>query len=143
MRSTLIFIGLAVGLFTAMIGVAATLAAEDAGSGEFVYKRCAGCHSLDSNRVGPAHRTVFGRKAGSVEGFRYSKALKDSGIVWNEETLDKWLKNPGKYIPGSRMGYRLSNAKDRAAVIEFLRATGITAKPHAQVIENPQREMSK
>jgi len=143
MRLTLLFIGLAVGLFTAMIGLAATIAAEDTASGEAVYKRCAGCHSLDSNRVGPAHRTVFGREAGSLEGFQFSNALKNSGIVWNEETLDKWLANPGNFVPGSRMGYRLSNAKDRAAVIEFLRAAGMAGKPHAQYRGKPNHGISR
>lgn len=92
--------------------------------GERVYERCAGCHSLDRNRVGPAHRGVFGRKAGAGVDYRYSRALKDSGIVWDEETLELWLAEPGNFVPGSRMGYRLSNPQDRADVIAFLRQVG-------------------
>jgi len=93
----------------------------DAKRGAEVYERCAGCHSLDRNRVGPAHRGVFGRRAGSAASFRYSKALAESGVVWDETTLDLWLANPSGYIPGSRMGYRLSDPQDRADVIAFLR----------------------
>lgn len=106
-----------------------TLAAEplahqaaDAERGAQVYERCAGCHSLDRNRVGPAHRGVFGRKAGAAPGYRYSKALAASDIVWDVESLDRWLADPGGTVPGSRMGYRLSDPQDRADVIAFLRA---------------------
>ena len=95
--------------------------------GAEVYERCVGCHSLDRNRVGPAHRGVFGRQAGKAPGFGYSKALADSGVVWDESTLDLWLANPTGYIPGSRMGYRLSDAQDRADVIAFLRQAGQVA----------------
>ena len=99
----------------------------DAKRGAEVYERCAGCHSLDRNRVGPAHRGVFGRRAGSAASFRYSKALAESGVVWDEITLDLWLANPSRYIPGSRMGYRLSDPQDRADVIAFLRQAGQAA----------------
>lgn len=83
--------------------------------------KCTGCHSLDANRIGPAHRGVFGRKAGSAKGFAYSPAVKRSKIVWNEATLDKWLSNPGATIPGSRMGFQLANPEQRADVIAFLK----------------------
>lgn len=92
----------------------------DATRGETVYERCQGCHSLDSNRVGPMHRGVFGRAAGVVPDYRYSRALDESDVVWNADTLDKWLANPGGFIAGSRMGYRLSNPRDRADVIAYL-----------------------
>ena len=99
-------------------------AMADASRGAEVYERCVGCHSLDRNRVGPAHRGVVGRKAGTAPGFRYSKALTESDVVWDEATLDLWLANPSQYIPGSRMGYRLKDPKDRADVIAFLREAG-------------------
>lgn len=95
--------------------------AGDPSRGAKVYERCAGCHSLDANRVGPKHRGVFGMRAGWVAGFDYSTALKGSKIVWNEKTLDAWLSDPGGFIPGSRMGYRLSKARDRRDVIAYLR----------------------
>ncbi len=90
--------------------------------GQMVYEKCAGCHSLDANRVGPKHRDVFGRTAGSLTDFSYSNALASSDITWDEETLDAWLTNPGGFIRGSRMGFRLSDAQDRADVIAYLKA---------------------
>ena len=70
------------------------------------YQVCAACHSLEPGRnlTGPSLAKLFGRKAGTVPGFqRYSEALKRSGIVWNEQALDAWLRNPAKFIPGNDM----------------------------------------
>ena len=94
----------------------------DAVKGERSYKsRCTGCHSLDSNRVGPKHRGVYGRTAGAVVEFRYSQALRDSDVVWTDETLDRWLANPEALIPGQRMNYRLSDAEMRRDIIAYLK----------------------
>jgi cytochrome c len=95
--------------------------AADASHGEEVYQSCQDCHSLDTNDLGPKHRGVFGRKAGSVPDYNYSPALKNSGLTWNEETLDKWLTDPQKLVPGSKMFFHLDAAKDRADVIEYLK----------------------
>jgi cytochrome c len=73
--------------------------------GEKVYKRCTTCHSTTKNKMGPSLENLFGRTAGTVEGYRYSKAMRKSGIVWNEETLKKFLKKPRKYIRGTRMRF--------------------------------------
>jgi cytochrome c len=90
--------------------------------GAEVYEsHCGACHSLDANRVGPMHRGVFGRKAGSVTGFHYTPALKASGIVWSAETLDRWLTNPQALVPGTAMGLRLASPQDRADVIAYLK----------------------
>jgi cytochrome c len=95
----------------------------DAARGKQLYEsRCIGCHSLDENRAGPAHRGLFGRKAGSVEGFDYSPALKTSPVIWSETTLERWLANPEKLIPGQKMGYSVSEPGERADIIEYLRA---------------------
>ena len=96
-------------------------AAGDAAHGEELYQGCQDCHSLDKNDVGPKHRGVFGRKAGSIADFDYSEAIKKSGVTWNEATLDKWLTDPQAFIPGARMFYHLDSAKDRADVIAFLK----------------------
>lgn len=97
-------------------------AAGDAARGEQLYEsRCIACHSLDASRVGPMHRGVFGRKAGSVADFDYSPAVKKSKIVWNEKTLDQWLTNPEKLIPGQKMSYQVPDATDRADLIAFLK----------------------
>jgi len=83
--------------------------------------KCGACHSLDANRIGPKHRGVFGRKSGAVPGFNYSPALKKMNVVWNAQTLDRWLQNPTAMARGTAMGYRLTVAQERADVIAFLR----------------------
>lgn len=89
--------------------------------GEQAYEaRCAGCHSVATDRVGPRHAGVFGRRAGSVPGFAYSSALAASGLVWTAETLDRWLANPEAVVPGQRMGYQLGDAQARAEIVAFL-----------------------
>lgn len=98
----------------------------DAARGAQLYEsRCTGCHSLDSNRVGPMHQGVFGRQAGGVTDFAYSRALAASEVVWNSDTLDRWLANPQDLIPGQRMNFRVSQAKDRADIIAFLKSASM------------------
>ena len=93
----------------------------DAGHGEALYEACQDCHSLDKNDVGPRHRGVFGRKAASLPDYDYSDALKSANIVWNEETLDKWLTDPQAVAPGAKMFFHLDNPQDRADVIAYLK----------------------
>jgi cytochrome c len=95
--------------------------AGDAARGETLYEACQDCHSLDKNDVGPRHRGVFGRKAGSLPDYDYSDALKSANIVWNEETLDKWLTDPQAVAPGAKMFFHLDNPQDRADVIAYLK----------------------
>jgi cytochrome c len=96
--------------------------AADAARGKQLYEsRCFGCHSIEANRVGPAHKGVFGRKAGAVKDYDYSDALKKSDVVWNESTLERWLADPERLIPGQKMGVSVSDAKDRADLIEYLK----------------------
>ncbi|MBA4100267.1 MAG: hypothetical protein C0484_26280 [Rhodospirillum sp.] len=102
---------------------APTAFAADAAHGEEIYNsRCIACHSPDANRVGPKHRGVLGRAAGTVPDFNYSKAVKRSGVVWGEETLDKWLTNPQAFIPGQRMNFRVADPVDRADLIAYLKS---------------------
>ena len=96
-------------------------AAADAAHGEQIYQSCQDCHSLDSNDVGPKHRGVFGRRAGSVPDYSYSAPLKKSGITWDQDSLDRWLTDPQKLVPGSKMFFHLDGAQDRADVIEYLK----------------------
>jgi cytochrome c len=105
-------------LFLASPQAAAT---PSAAHGEELYQSCQDCHSLDTNDVGPKHRGVFGRKAAVVPDYSYSPALKNSGITWNEDTLDKWLTDPQKLVPGAKMFFHLDAAQDRADVIEYLK----------------------
>ena len=83
--------------------------------------RCFGCHALDANRVGPRHRGVFGRKAGAVGDYPYSDALKNTSVVWRDDTLNAWLTDPGALIPGQRMNFRVARAEDRADIIAYLK----------------------
>lgn len=92
----------------------------DPAHGKLLYGGCMGCHSLDDNDVGPMHRGVVGRKAGSVPGYAYSAALKASGIVWDPASLDRWLTNPQKLVPGAKMFYSVPDAQSRADLIAYL-----------------------
>ena len=100
---------------------APSFASGNAAHGEKVYQDCMVCHSLDKNEIGPKHRDVFGRKAGSVAGYDYSAALKTSNIVWNATTLDKWLTDPEAFVPGTKMLFSVDDAQDRADIIAFLK----------------------
>lgn len=106
-----------------LVGAASAQSGGDVKRGQELYQsRCFACHSIDANRVGPAHRGVFGRKAGSVPGYDYSPALRQSTVVWNDKTLDQWLANPEKLIPGQKMGYSVPDAQDRADLIAYLKS---------------------
>ncbi|MES1147019.1 MAG: cytochrome c family protein [Solimonas sp.] len=93
----------------------------DAARGKVLYQACESCHSIDDNDIGPKHRGVVGRVAGSVSDYAYSAALKQSGIVWDETTLDRWLTNPSAMVPGTKMFFKIDNAQDRADIIAFLK----------------------
>jgi cytochrome c len=87
---------------------------------------CRECHSFlkDDNRLGPSLYGVIGRKAGSLEGFAYSESLKDSGVTWDEPTLDKWIANPGAVIPGNQMSPPyggVAHAAIRKRIIAYLK----------------------
>jgi cytochrome c len=101
----------------------------DAARGNMIYDDyCSGCHSLDANRVGPAHRGVYGRKAGLAPGFAYSAGVKKSKVIWTEVTLEKWLINPQATIKGAVMGFRLGDPAKRADVIAFLKRESARGK---------------
>lgn len=89
--------------------------------GKQLYEsRCVACHSVDANRVGPAHQGVFGRKAGSAPDYAYSTALASSRIVWTRANLLAWLAGPENLIPGQAMNYSLGDAKERDDVVAYL-----------------------
>ena len=88
--------------------------------GKVLYQSCTSCHSIDENDIGPKHRGVLGRKAGTVPDYAYSAALKNSGIVWDKSTLDRWLTNPSAMVPGTKMFFLIADPKARADVIAYL-----------------------
>jgi cytochrome c len=105
-----------------IVFAARAYAEGDAAHGRQIYEsRCIACHSPDANRVGPMHRGVFGRKAGSLPDYSYSKALKGAGFVWDDATLDKWLTNPQVFVPGQKMNFKVAKAEERADIIAYLK----------------------
>jgi cytochrome c oxidase assembly protein Cox11 len=85
-------------------------------------ERCAACHSLDKNEVGPLLGGVFDRVAGTAAGYNYSPALKAAGIHWTQENLDRWLANPRGFIAGAKMPVRVLAANTRRDIIAYLAA---------------------
>ena len=115
-------------LWGAVAAVAAPPLHGDPKAGELVYGRCLACHALDYDRTGPRHCGLIGRRAGGVPGFQYSEAMRRSGLVWNEKTLDRFLANPLKTVPGTAMGYAgVPDPKERADLIAYLEAAGRSA----------------
>ncbi|MEO7496555.1 MAG: c-type cytochrome [Massilia sp.] len=97
-------------------------AAAPALSGEAIYARCLGCHALAYDRTGPRHCGLLGRRAGSVPGFAYSEAMKRAGIVWDARTLNRFLADPGRTVPGTSMTYAgVKDPAERRALIDYLR----------------------
>jgi cytochrome c len=120
----LVIVGLLAILVAAILtqSQAGELPAGDPARGETIYHKCQGCHSIDRNRIGPKHMGLFGRQAGSLPDFDYSEAMKKSGIVWNEQTLDTFLADPRGVVPGTKMTYAgIKSAQDRADLIAYLK----------------------
>lgn len=113
----------ATALFAMSTGTA--LAAGDAKKGKRVFNKCKACHFLDKkkNKIGPHLVGIMGRKAGSVEKFKYSKAMKNSGIVWDEKSLEAYLTKPKKFIPGNKMTFAgLKKESQRKNVIAYIKS---------------------
>ena len=103
-----------------------TVAAEgNVARGQRVFGACAACHSLqpDKSMTGPSLANLWNRKAGSLPSFeRYSHALKSSDIIWNDQTLDEWLKDPQHLVPGNEMTFEgIKEGQPRADLLAFLK----------------------
>jgi cytochrome c len=109
-------------MVVSIVGAASAARGQDAERGKEVFLKCVACHPLDSkNSLGPNLRGVLGRKAGSVEGFRYSRAMKNADIVWDEKTLDAFLDDPQKVVPGTTMPFSgIPDPRERADLIAYL-----------------------
>ena len=117
-----------IGMFVAFAAAfAAPAGAQDAAAGEGVFKRvCATCHNPTAEgprKLGPSLFKVVGRKAGTLEGFKFSTAKRDADLVWTPEKLDPYLENPRGFMPGTSMVYAgLKSNTDRANVIAYLQS---------------------
>ncbi len=113
---------------TAVLGSGAALAAGDAAAGEKVFKKCKACHTFDpgKKKIGPHLKGVIGRKAGAVEGYKYSKAMKAADITWDAANLDEFLKKPKAFLKGTKMSFSgLKKEDQRANVIAYIEAQGM------------------
>ena len=109
--------GVAAMLLT-LFATAQASADGDASRGKTLFTRCSSCHAVtEQNKVGPHLSGVFGRTAGTVAGASYSKAMTASGMTWDEQTLDAFLTEPTRVLPGTTMSARLPNPQDRADVV--------------------------
>ncbi len=115
----------ALGLFAAL-ALTQTVQAADAAKGEKVFAKCKACHTIDKggkHRVGPNLHGIVGRKAGAAEGYKYSKAMKESGLTWDEATLDKYLLKPKGLVKKTKMAFAGVKKDDqRADLIAFLKS---------------------
>lgn len=111
--------------------VSVPASAQNATNGEDIFKKCRACHDVGpeaKNRVGPALRGVFGRKAGTVDGFNYSDAMRAAGtggLEWSDTNVEKYLADPRGFIPGNKMAFPgLKDDAERKDLIAFLKASG-------------------
>lgn len=117
----------AIAVATVILGMSPATAAGDPAAGEIVFKKCMSCHAVGEgakNKVGPVLNGVFGRTAGTFEGFKYSKAMIDAGaggLVWTPETVQHFLAKPRDFVKGTKMSFPgLPNPVDEENVIAYL-----------------------
>lgn len=110
--------------------------AQDAEAGKTVFNVCRACHQVGEtakNGVGPVLNGIFGRKAGTIPGYNYSTANKDSGKTWDEEFFAVYIKDPKAAMPGNKMAYAgLKDDKRIADLIAYLKTFGADGKPAAK-----------
>jgi len=117
-------LGLALGFAVGTVA-ADVLRGGDPQAGEAIYSRCLACHALAYNRTGPKHCGLLGRRAGGVAGFEYSAAMKRTNWIWDRKTLDRFLADPMKAVPGTAMGYAgVKDPQERADLIAYLEQAG-------------------
>lgn len=109
----------------ALLSSTLALSQGDPARGQQLYAaRCAACHSVQYNGVGPSHKALIGRQAGTAPGYSYSNALQHSTVIWSEATLLQWLSDPEKFIPGQKMFVSVPDAQDRADLVAYLLVAG-------------------
>ena len=116
----------------ASVGSAATAFAQDPAAGENVFKKCRACHQIGEGAksgVGPHLNGLIGRPSGSVEGFKYSEANKNSGVTWTEDAFKKYIADPRGFMPGNRMAFAgLKDAKEIDDLVAYLKQYGPDGK---------------
>ncbi|NQW11475.1 MAG: cytochrome c family protein [Alphaproteobacteria bacterium] len=128
MTARILLVGAA--LAVSLLSVGPALAAGDAAKGKKVFAKCRACHKVDKpkNGVGPTLNGLFGRTAGTVEKYKYSKAMKakgEEGLVWSEEILAEYIVKPQTYVKGTKMTFRgLKKPEDIQNLIAYLKASG-------------------
>ena len=108
-----------------LLGAASSASAQDLAAGENSFKKCLPCHSVGpdaKNKVGPVLNGLDGRKAGTIEGYSYSDANKNSGITWDETTFKEYITDPRAKIPGTKMVFAgIKNEKERGDLWAYLK----------------------
>lgn len=110
------------GILLAVASFAMPQPGDDNKGKDLFQRRCSGCHSLDKPMEGPRLRGVYGRRSGSSTDFRYSEALRNSKMTWNEDLLDKWLTDTESVIPDNDMSFRVPNPDERRDIIAYLKS---------------------
>jgi cytochrome c len=127
MRSLVLVLGIGAGIFAIVPSYA-----QDAASGEKIFVQCKACHQIGENAknaVGPVLNGLFGRKSGTIEGFSYSPANKNSGITWDEATFREYIRDPKAKIPGTKMTFPgLKDPKQIDDVVAYLKQFDSTGK---------------
>ena len=115
-------IALSVIAAASLLGLCASTHAQDAAAGKPVFAQCIACHSVDGKPgVGPTLQGILGRQSGEFPGFHYSRAMKSAGITWNSKTLNAYVADPQKAVPGNVMPFSgVADAKQRADLIAYL-----------------------
>ncbi len=119
---------------TPAAGAAAPTAGGDPGAGRLVFRKCQACHSMEpgKNILGPSLAGIIGRKAGTEPSYNYSPAMKQANVVWDAKTLDAYLSDPQRVVPGNKMPFPgLKTEHDRADVIAYFAASGSGSQPPA------------
>jgi cytochrome c len=109
-------------LAASCLSPSAAMAADPTGAADF-NTRCGGCHSTraGANGIGPSLAGVYGRSSGAAPGYHYSPAIEKAKIVWNDQTLNKFLQGPSGLVPGTKMFVNVPNAATRQQIIDYLK----------------------